>query len=67
MGDRYGPLVVSKNPFKPDDLKGKVIAIPGKMTSAFLILKLLNLILIRLLFLLIKSFRQSLTVGLMED
>lgn len=40
MGDRYGPLVVSKNPFKPGDLKGKVIAIPGKMTSAFLILKL---------------------------
>ena len=40
MGDRYGPLVVSKNPIKPNDLKGKVIAIPGKMTSAYLILKL---------------------------
>ena len=40
MGDRYGPLVVSKKPIKPTDLKGKVIAIPGKMTSAYLILKL---------------------------
>jgi 1,4-dihydroxy-6-naphthoate synthase len=40
MGDRYGPLVVSKRPMKPGDLKGKVIAIPGTMTSAFLILKL---------------------------
>ena len=40
MGDRYGPLVVSKAPMKPGDLKGKVIAIPGTMTSAFLILKL---------------------------
>ena len=40
MGDRYGPLVVSKRAMKPGDLKGKVIAIPGTMTSAFLILKL---------------------------
>ena len=40
MGDRYGPLVVSKRPMSPGDLKGKVIAIPGTMTSAFLILKL---------------------------
>ena len=40
MGDRYGPLVVSKRPMKPGELKGKVIAIPGTMTSAFLILKL---------------------------
>ncbi len=40
MGDRYGPLVVSKRPMSPGDLKGKVIAIPGTMTSAYLILKL---------------------------
>ena len=40
MGDRYGPLVVSKTPMRPNELKGKVIAIPGTMTSAFLILKL---------------------------
>lgn len=40
MGDRYGPLVVSKKPMEPGDLKGKVLAIPGAMTSAFLIMRL---------------------------
>lgn len=40
MGDRYGPLVVSRTPMRPNELKDKVIAIPGTMTSAFLILKL---------------------------
>ena len=40
MGDRYGPLVVSKRPMEPSELKGKVLAIPGAMTSAFLIMKL---------------------------
>ena len=40
MGDRYGPLVVSETPMKPQDLKGKVIAVPGEMTTAFLILKI---------------------------
>ena len=40
MGDRYGPLVVSKKPMQPGDLKGKVLAIPGTMTSAFLIMQL---------------------------
>lgn len=40
MGDRYGPLVVSKRPMKPGELKGKVLAIPGTMTSAFLIMRL---------------------------
>ena len=40
MGDRYGPLVVSKRPMEPGALKGKVLAIPGTMTSAFLIMRL---------------------------
>lgn len=40
MGDRYGPLVVSESPMKPQELKGKVVAVPGEMTTAFLILKL---------------------------
>ena len=66
MGDRYGPLVVSKNPIKPNDLKGKVIAIPGKMTSAYLILKLFEPDFDSLLFLLIKFSRLFLTVELME-
>ncbi len=40
MGDRYGPLVVSKRPMTPGELKGKVLAIPGTMTSAYLIMRL---------------------------
>jgi 5,8-dihydroxy-2-naphthoate synthase len=42
MGDRYGPLVVSEMPMKPSELKGKVIAVPGTMTTAFLLLRLLQ-------------------------
>ena len=38
IGDRYGPLVVSKAPI--DTLAGKRIAIPGKMTTAYLTLSL---------------------------
>lgn len=38
MGDGYGPLLVSIKSI--DDLRGKVIAVPGKMTSAFLALQL---------------------------
>ena len=40
VGDGYGPMVVSKHPMQPEDLKGKRIAIPGKMTTAYLALKL---------------------------
>jgi 1,4-dihydroxy-6-naphthoate synthase len=40
MGDRYGPLVISENRMKPHELKGRVIAVPGEMTTAFLILKI---------------------------
>jgi len=40
MGDRYGPLVVSEMPMKPSELRGKVIAVPGTMTTAFLLLRL---------------------------
>ena len=40
IGDGYGPIVVSVRPFAPEDLKGKKIAIPGTMTTAFLALKL---------------------------
>jgi 5,8-dihydroxy-2-naphthoate synthase len=40
MGDRYGPLVVSELPMKPSDIKGKVIAVPGTMTTSFLLLRL---------------------------
>lgn len=38
IGDQYGPLVVSKTPI--DTLAGKRVAIPGKMTTAYLTLSL---------------------------
>jgi 1,4-dihydroxy-6-naphthoate synthase len=40
MGDGYGPLVVSRNPMRLDDLKAITIAVPGKMTTAYLALLL---------------------------
>ncbi len=41
MGDGYGPLVVSREPMTVDELRGRKIAIPGEMTTAFLVLNLL--------------------------
>lgn len=40
MGEQYGPIVVAREPMAPEDLQGKVIAVPGLMTSAFLELQL---------------------------
>lgn len=40
VGDGYGPMVVSTRPMAPRELKGKRIAIPGTMTTAYLALKL---------------------------
>ncbi|MGY8770515.1 MAG: MqnA/MqnD/SBP family protein [Pirellulales bacterium] len=40
MGDNYGPMVVGKQKYTADELKDKVIAIPGTMTSAYLALRL---------------------------
>src|SRR5690242_17262772 len=36
MGDKYGPMIVATSPMKLTDLRGKKIAIPGKLTTAFL-------------------------------
>jgi 1,4-dihydroxy-6-naphthoate synthase len=41
MGDRYGPMVVSRKPLSLDDLKTTQIAVPGTLTTAFLSLRLL--------------------------
>lgn len=38
IGDQYGPLIVSKEPF--ESLAGKRVAIPGEMTTAYLTMKL---------------------------
>jgi 1,4-dihydroxy-6-naphthoate synthase len=40
IGDGYGPMVVTPRPMAAEDLKGKRIAIPGMMTTAYLALKL---------------------------
>ncbi|MFL6416006.1 MAG: MqnA/MqnD/SBP family protein [Bryobacteraceae bacterium] len=40
VGDGYGPIVVSSRLLAPEELKGKRIAVPGTMTTAFLALKL---------------------------
>jgi len=41
MGDRYGPMVVARQPLKVGDLPGARIAVPGTLTTAFLALRLL--------------------------
>ncbi len=41
MGDKYGPMVVARENMAIEDLKGKTIAIPGKLTTAFLALQLI--------------------------
>ena len=40
IGDGYGPMIISTKPMDPEDLKGKRIAVPGTMTSAYLTAKL---------------------------
>jgi len=42
IGDNYGPIVVSRELATPDDIPNLKIAIPGKLTSAFLALRLFN-------------------------
>lgn len=40
MGDNYGPMIVAKTPGALSDFRGKTIAVPGKLTTAYLALKL---------------------------
>jgi 1,4-dihydroxy-6-naphthoate synthase len=40
MGDRYGPKLITREPATLGDLKGRTIAIPGTMTTAYLTLQL---------------------------
>ena len=40
MGDNYGPMIVARQPGSLNDFRGKTIAIPGKLTTAYLALKL---------------------------
>lgn len=41
MGDNYGPMVVSRTPLSTEELRGRTIAVPGLMTTAYLALQLL--------------------------
>ena len=42
IGDKYGPILVSKEPRQPEEISRMKIAIPGEMTSAFLALRIYN-------------------------
>jgi 1,4-dihydroxy-6-naphthoate synthase len=40
VGEGYGPMIVAQRAFSPSDIKGKRVAVPGTMTTAYLVLKL---------------------------
>jgi 1,4-dihydroxy-6-naphthoate synthase len=40
IGDGYGPMVIATRPMEADELKGKRIAIPGTLTTAYLACRL---------------------------
>ena len=40
MGDRYGPRLVARTPMSCADVRGKRIAIPGPLTTAYLAMRL---------------------------
>jgi 1,4-dihydroxy-6-naphthoate synthase len=42
VGDDYGPMVVAETALSLKDLKGKRIAVPGKLTTAYLTLRLME-------------------------
>jgi len=42
IGDGYGPMLVSTRPMELEDVKGKKVAIPGTLTSAYLAMKLIE-------------------------
>lgn len=40
MGEGYGPIIVAKQNYRIEDLRGKVVATPGRMTTASLLFKI---------------------------
>ncbi len=42
IGDKYGPILVAKEPRSVDDIGKMKIAVPGELTSAFLALRIYN-------------------------
>jgi 1,4-dihydroxy-6-naphthoate synthase len=42
VGDGYGPMVIATRPMQLEELKGKKIAIPGMMTTAYLAMRIIE-------------------------
>jgi 1,4-dihydroxy-6-naphthoate synthase len=42
VGDGYGPMLISTRQMPVEEIKGKRIAVPGKLTTAYLVLKLIE-------------------------
>src|SRR5881398_699627 len=42
IGDKYGPILVSKEPRDANDISTMRIAVPGELTSAYLALRIYN-------------------------
>ena len=40
IGDGYGPMLIASRPMEPEEIKGKRIAVPGMLTTAYLAAKL---------------------------
>jgi 1,4-dihydroxy-6-naphthoate synthase len=40
MGDRYGPTLITREPRTLEELRGRTIAVPGTLTTAYLALRL---------------------------
>ena len=40
VGEDYGPMIVARRAYSPDEIKRKRIAVPGTLTTAYLVLKL---------------------------
>src|SRR5207245_4105037 len=40
IGDGYGPLLVARQALRPSDVAGRVVAVPGTLTTAYLALRL---------------------------
>lgn len=40
IGDKYGPILVSKEQYKPEDIPNLKIAVPGELTSAYLAMRI---------------------------
>lgn len=40
VGEGYGPMIVARHDYSPEEVKKKKIAVPGTLTTAYLLLKL---------------------------